>query len=313
MHIPDTNSTQPALGLIAATFTALQPDGALDLGAIERQAEHFARQRLRGVFVCGTTGESASLTTEERMAVAQRWAEVVGSELEVIVHVGHTSLGEARALAEHAERIGAAAIAAVPPFYFRPTTLAEVVDFAARTAAAAPRTPFFYYHIPSFTGVAMPMAAFLPAAAAAIPTFAGIKFTHENLADYARCLELAAGRYEMFFGRDEMLLAALAMGARSGVGTTYNVAAPLFHRLGGEFDRGDLSEARRLQATAIRMIEVAVAHGGIPAFKAMSHWVGVDCGPCRPPLTTLDADRMASLRAGLERAGFFDALAVAEV
>ena len=301
--------TGAGLGLIAATFTACHDDGAINLDAIERQAEDLVRQRLRGVFVCGTTGESASLTTAERMEVTQRWREVAGSDLEVIVHVGHTSLGDAQALAAHAERVGAAGIAAVPPFYFRPGSVPEAVEFAARIATAAPRTPFFYYHIPSLTGVALPMAAFLPAAAAAIPTFGGIKFTHENLAEYATCLDWADGRYELFFGRDEVLLAALALGARSAVGSTYNFSAPLFHRVGDSFDRGDLAEARRLQTLANRMVGVAVAHGGIPAFKAMTRWFGVDCGPCRPPLTTLGPAQVESLRAELERVGFFDAVA----
>jgi N-acetylneuraminate lyase len=211
-------------------------------------------------------------------------------------------------LAAHAEEIGADGIAAVGPHYFRPRGVAEAVDFADRLAAAAPATPFFYYHIPSFTGIALPMAEFLPAAAAAIPSFAGLKFTHENLAEYAHCLAYDDGRYEMFFGRDEMLLGALAMGATSGVGTTYNAAAPLYLRMHAAFTRGDMAEARRWQGLANAMIDVAVAHGGMPAFKTMMRWCGVDCGPSRPPLVSLDEKRAASLRGELDRVGFFDAV-----
>ena len=120
-------------------------------------------------------------------------------------------------------------------------------------------------------------------AAATIPTFAGLKFTHENLAEYAHCVAYGNGRYEIFFGRDEMLLGALAMGASSGVGTTYNFSAPIFQRVYEAFTRGDLDEARHWQGLAIAMIEIAVAHGGMPAFKAMMRWFGVDCGPCRLP------------------------------
>jgi N-acetylneuraminate lyase len=299
-------SARRGLGLVAATFTAFHGDGALDLGAIERQAEELARQRLRGAFVCGTSGEFASLTVPERMEVAQRWCDVAGSDLEIIVHVGHTSLGDAQALAAHAEQIGAAGIAAVAPYYFRQLAVVNVVDFAARIAAAAPNTPFSYYHIPSFTGVALPMAEFLPAAAAAIPTFAGLKFTHENLAEYAHCIAYENGRYEIFFGRDEMLLGALAMGASSGVGTTYNHSAPIFQRLYAAFTRGDMDEARRWQSLAIAMIEIAVKYGGIPAFKTMMRWCGADCGPCRPPLLSLDEAQATRLQAELREIGFFD-------
>lgn len=297
------------LGLVAATFTAFHADGAVNLGAIERQAEELARQRLRGAFVCGTSGEFASLMVPERMEIARRWREVAGPDLEIIVHVGHTCVGDAQILAAHAEQIGATGIAAVGPYYFRPRAVADVVAFSARIASAAPNTPFFYYHIPSFTGVTLPMAEFLPAAAAAIPTFAGLKFTYENLAEYAQCVAYQNGRYEIFFGRDEMFLGALAMGASSGVGTTYNFSAPLFQRLSRAFARGDLDEARRCQGLANQMVETAVAHGGMPAFKAMMRWFGVDCGPCRPPLVSLDDERAGRLRSDLERIDFFAAVA----
>jgi N-acetylneuraminate lyase len=308
--MPKLVDTAPrtGLGLVAATFTAMHPDGAINLDAIERQAALLIEQGLRGAFVCGTSGEFASLTTPERMDVAQRWRDVAGGDLEIIVHVGHTSLGDARALAAHAEEIGADGIAAVGPYYFRTRGVAETVDFSARISAAAPNTPFSYYHIPSFTGVVLPMAEFLPAAAAAIPSFAGLKFTHENLAEYAHCLAYDNGRYEMFFGRDEMLLGALAMGATSGVGTTYNAAAPLYQRMHAAFLSGDMEEARRWQARANVMIDVAVAHGGMPAFKTMMRWCGVDCGPSRPPLISLDDDCAERLRADLEGIGFFDAI-----
>ncbi|MGH2616629.1 MAG: dihydrodipicolinate synthase family protein, partial [Thermomicrobiales bacterium] len=268
----------------------------------------LVNQRLRGAFVCGTSGEFASLTVPERMEVARRWREVAGNELEIIVHVGHTCIEDARALAAHAEAIGADGIAAVGPYYFRPRTVAAVVDFAARIAAAAPATPFSYYHIPSFTGVSLPMMEFLPAAAAAIPTFAGLKFTHEDLAEYAQCVGFENGRYEIFFGRDEMLLGAVAMGASSGVGTTYNAAAPLYHQMFTAFARGDMDEARRWQNLAIAMIETAVTYGGMPTFKAMMPWFGVDCGPVRPPLVSLDEKQATRLREDLERVGLFDAI-----
>jgi N-acetylneuraminate lyase len=98
------------------------------------------------------------------------------------------------------------------------------------------------------------------------------------------------------------------MGASSGVGTTYNYSAPLFQRLDEAFTRGDMESARRWQGLAIRMIEIAVAYGGMPAFKAMMRWFGVDCGPCRPPLVSLDDDQAARLQAELERIGFFAAV-----
>jgi N-acetylneuraminate lyase len=297
------------LGLIAATFTPFHRDRSLNLGPIAQQAEALHRQGLRGVFVCGSTGEGSSLTTDERMAVAQRWCEVAGQDLEVIVHVGHASLEEARALAAHAERSGAAGVAAVAPFYFRPRTVPELVDCCAHVAAAAPQTRFYYYHIPVLSGVDLPMMEFLPLAAAAIPNFAGIKFTDEELAAYALCVERGGAEYEVFFGRDEMLLAGLSMGSRSAVGSTYGFAAPLYQRVFEAFHQGNFPEARRLQLVATHMIETAAGYGGLPAFKAMMRWFGEDCGPCRLPLASLDDPSVDRLRADLESQGFFTEVA----
>src|SRR4051812_29592971 len=117
--------TTRLLGLVAATHTPfVGAGGELDLTAVERQAEHLLQSRVTAAFVAGTTGESLSLTVEERLALARRWAEVArGSALRVVVHVGANCLADARALAAHAQSVGAAAVAAVDPSYFRPASV----------------------------------------------------------------------------------------------------------------------------------------------------------------------------------------------
>ena len=79
----------PLLGLVAAPFTAFHTDGSLNLALIEKQAASLVANGVAGAFVCGTTGEGISLTVAERMQVAERWQQVAGPQLRVIVHVGH--------------------------------------------------------------------------------------------------------------------------------------------------------------------------------------------------------------------------------
>src|SRR5689334_11960451 len=100
-------------GLVAPAFTPMRADGSVDLGRIEPYAEYLVRQGVVGVFVAGTTGEGLSLSVSEREQLAQRWCAAAAERLRVIVHVGHDNLPEARHLAAHAQRVGAAAIAAV--------------------------------------------------------------------------------------------------------------------------------------------------------------------------------------------------------
>ncbi|MEY5027118.1 MAG: hypothetical protein RLZZ244_2646, partial [Verrucomicrobiota bacterium] len=108
-------------GLIAAPFTPFHADGTLHLGRIEQQAASLAAHSVRSVFVCGTTGECASLTLSERMAVATRWCEVAGSHLQVLVHVGHTCIHDSMTLAAHAQQIRAAGVGCFSPFFFKPS------------------------------------------------------------------------------------------------------------------------------------------------------------------------------------------------
>lgn len=293
--------------LIAAPFTPMTSDGAVDLDVIDQQAALLRRNGVAGAFVCGTTGESMSLTVEERMEVARRWVEGAPDGFRVVVHVGHTSLPAAKRLCAHAGEIGARGTGAMGPCFFRPRDVGALAAFCAEVASAAPELPFYYYHIPAMTGVDVRMVEFLEAAAGSIPNLAGVKYAHEDLADFALCCGFDGGRFDMLFGRDEMLLAGLATGAKGAVGSTYNYAAPLYLEILDAFDRGDLEKARALQRRAAEIVRVLLRYGGGPApGKAIMKLAGLDCGPCRLPLVPVEGERLAALEADLRKIGFFD-------
>ncbi len=296
----------PLPGLVAAPFTPFRADGEIAFDVIPRQARTLAANGVIGAFVCGTTGEGSSMTGDERRRVLEAWVAARPAGLRVIAHVGHLSYGDARALARHAQDAGADAIATVAPNFFKPPGNAELIGWCAQVAAAAPKLPFYYYHIPSMTGVTLPVAAFLAEARAKIPTLAGIKFTYEDLADFRAARELGGDDYQVLFGRDEILLAGLQAGATGAVGSTYNYAAPLYVRLMRAFAAGDLATAGREQAKARAFIDTMVRFGGQPAGKAIMKLVGIDCGPMRLPMRSLTAAQEAGLRAELEAQGFFE-------
>lgn len=291
--------------LIAAPFTAMYEDGSVNLEVIQQQLELLLRDGVDGAFVCGTTGESMSLTLEERMQIAEAWRQAAGERLQLFVHVGHTSLVDAKRLAAHAEEVGADAISAMAPCFFRPGSVDALVDFCAELAAAAPKTPFYYYHIPSMTGVDVPMYDFLQAAQDRIPTLAGIKYTNEDLMDFGRCVRFADGRYNMLFGRDEILLAGMSMGARGAVGSTYNFAAPYYKAVIDAFNVGDMEAARRAQAEAIEVVVAFKKFGGVNAQKAIMKMIGIDCGPVRLPLHSLNEAQYKALYEALDALDFF--------
>jgi N-acetylneuraminate lyase len=300
-----TDSTREKLdGLVAAPFTALKPDQSLNLDFIAEHASHLVATGVSGAFVCGTTGEGQSLSTRERMEVAERWVKEAGAKLKIVVHVAHNSLEESHQLARHAEKIGAHAIASLGPTFFKPSSIEQLVDFCAPTAAAAPSLPFYYYHIPMMTGINLPMIDFLRVASKRIPNLAGIKFTDENMMSFLQCTNFEDGRFKILFGRDEMLLAALAFGATAAVGSTYNYMAPIYLKLAQAFRAGDMNEARRWQTLSVNIVDAMSRHGGLPAGKAMMSILGLDCGPVRPPLRNLSAEQLTTFRRELEQAGF---------
>jgi len=282
-------------GLVAAPHTPMRADGEIFLPAIEQQAEILVESGISAAFICGTTGEGISLSTTERMAVAARWREAAPPALPVIVHVGHASLPDARALAAHAQQIGATAIAAMAPFFFKPATVADLVSFCAQVAAAAPSLPFYFYHLPSMTGVSLSMVDFIHGARAAIPTFAGLKYTHNDLAEYERCLKAAEGELDILFGRDELLLSALELGAVGAVGSTYNYAGPVYRQLLAAYRGENIALARQCQAKVVAFLNVICPLGEIAAAKAVMRMMGVECGPPRSPLRPLDRTQTAAL------------------
>lgn len=300
-------------GLVAATHTPFQADGSLNLALVERQAEHLLAQGISVAFICGSTGESHSLRFEERRRLAERWLEVTrNTALKVIVHVGSNCLPDACELAAQAERIGALAVSALAPCYFKPRSLADLVAWCAAIAAAAPATPFYFYDIPVLTGVNFCMKSFLAQAADRIPTLNGIKFTNTDLMTYQQCLAADAGAFDLPWGVDEALLAALAVGAKGAVGSSYNFAAPVYQRLLAAFERGDLETARTEQRRSVQLIQVLAGHGYLGAAKAVMKMLGVDVGPARLPNGNPAAEQLPRLRSELEELGFFDWIAAKE-
>lgn len=285
-------------GLVAAAFTPMKSDGNIDLDRVSTACDFVLGQGVAGLFLCGSTGESPSLTTEERMQVAAAYHRAVAGRVPVVVHVGHNSLTDARTLAVHAEQMGADAIAVVPPSYFPLTSVEVLIDCLQHIAEAAPATPLYYYHIPPITGVDLSMIELLERADA-LPTLVGIKFSAPQFEDLKQCVEYESGRYNILFGCDELLLSGLMAGVDGAVGSTYNFMAPHYLRVIDAFKSGLTDEAKQHQAVATARVEEILRHGGHNALKAAMGILGVDCGPPRLPWKSLSAASLAALEKGL--------------
>lgn len=162
------------------------------------------------------------MTVAERKSVLEAWVKAAAGRMRVIAHVGGTCQADCIELARHAAGQGVDAVGAIAPFYFKPASVEELVDFYKPIAAAVAPIPFYTYHMPSVTGVNLPMKEFLEKGSRAIPNLNGIKFTSNNFMEMLECIRLEDGRFDILkrFRRNAAL--RLAAGARGGVGSTYN-------------------------------------------------------------------------------------------
>lgn len=283
-------------GLVAAPFTPFHDDGSLWIEQIQPLADKLAADRVEGAFICGTTGEGMSLTDEERTRVADAWVRAARRRFKVIVHAGHLSGAASAILAAHAQEIGADAVASCGPFFFPIRAVTQVVTALKPVAAMCARLPFYFYHIPQLTHLGqLGMIDLLKEAALEIPNLHGIKYTHNDLEEYTRLLEQEGARLDFPFGRDEIFLSALAVGARGAIGSSFNFIPSVFHDLMAAFERRDLDTARKLQARAAETVRMMRAHGGLAAMKATMKLLGYDCGPVRAPLRNLTPAEETSL------------------
>ena len=294
-------------GLIAAPFTPMDKSGTLNLRVIEQYATKLKKDGVGGAFVCGTTGEGMLMTSEERMAVTDKWICEQNENFKIIVHVGTTSASQSKALAAHAQNAGAYAVGCMGPMFLKPSNVEDLVSFCAEVAKGAPELPFYYYHIPTVSDVKLPMPEFLDKAKSVIPNLAGIKFTHRNMMEMFQCLKADGGRWDILHGFDEELLCGLSLGARGAVGSTFNYLAPLYLRLMKAFQDGNMDEARALQYESVRFIEILIRFGGgVIGGKPIMKFIGLDCGPLRTPAHNYTSAELTKYNHELESIGFFN-------
>ena len=224
--------------------------------------------------------------------ILEKWVASAGKRFKVIAHVGSNCQRSAMELACHAEKAGADAIASIAPSFFKPGTVDELIDFFAPVCRSASGLPFYYYNMPSITGVNLPVDRFLVEGKKKIPNLVGTKFTH---------------KFEVLHGFDEILIAGLSMGAVAGVGSTYNYIPNVYHAIFESMKQNDVETARVWQMKSIRTVEVIIKYGGgVRGGKAIMKLIGIDCGSCRLPIKPFSVEEYDKLKGDLDAINFFD-------
>ncbi len=297
---------KPFHGLVAAPHTPFVDEngqgGAVHLGAVPAQAEHLARDGVSAVFVAGATGEGASLGLDEKRDLFEAWAEAgPAAGLRVIAQVGGESLRDASRLAEFAAGLqGVEALGAISPCFYRPASAELVARSIGEIAAAAGDRALYYYDIPALTGLPFSGRELARAFGEHAPGLRGIKCSRYegwHVQDY---LSAHGGAYDVLCGTDEALLSALSLGVEGAVGSTYNFAAPLFHRIMAAHAAGEMQRARELQRVSIDLVQTLASFGYMAAARRTMARLGVPLGPPRLPIAGLNSEGSSRLDAALD-------------
>ena len=286
-------------GLVAAPLTPFLPNGDINLTIIKSYAAFLVRNGVIGVFVNGTTGEGPSLTISERKLLAEEWVKVAPKELKIIVQVGHNSFPESIDLIHHAKKIGAYGVGSLPNLFFKPNSVSDLAKYIRAQCAAEPDLPYYYYHIPSFTGVDIQIHSLFEMLHD-VSNLRGVKFSFEDLLDYSLCINQQDHRFDCMYGRDQQFLQALATGGQAAVGSTYNFISKLFNAILTNFEANNISTAQALQLKANKFIQAMLDAGN---FLGLTKYImkkqGIDCGPMRMPLSKIDQSAIDNFEAAI--------------
>jgi len=290
-------------GLIAAAHTPFNADGSVNYALIKKQAETLVKQKVTGVYISGTTGEGIHTSIAERKRVMDEWAKWGKGKLFLIVHIGALALPDVQELGAYAVKAGMDATSIVPPNFFKPGSIDALVAYLKEALKTSTKLPFYYYHT-GMSGVTFDMEQFLKKADGKIKNLAGIKFNYPDLYMYQRCLRCLGGKYDITWGIDEWFAGAVALGAQSAIGSTYNYSAGIYYKIWDAVKKGNLKAVETGMKKVCDVVDILVQYGGVAGGKAMMAVWGLDMGGVRLPNVSLDAKQKADCVRRLKKIGY---------
>ena len=283
-------------GIIPAFYACYDNNGNVNSLAIEQFTAHLISKGVKGLYVCGSSGECIYQSIEERKQILAHVMKVAKGKITVIAHVAANNTKDSCELAAHAESLGVDAIAAIPPIYFRLPDHA-IIEYWNTISRSAPNTDFIIYNIPQLAGVALTPSALREMLKN--PRVIGVKNSSMPTMDIQTFKSIGGENFVVFNGPDEQLAAGLTMGAIGGIGGTYGVMPELYIKIKNLIDAGDVKGAFNLQSKANEIISKLVScHGNLYAvIKAIIKIrEGIDLGGVRSPLPQITEEDLPKIK-----------------
>jgi len=274
-------------GIYPALVTPYLENGSINEESLRRIARLNLDKGVQGFYVGGSTAEAFLLSEEERARLYGIVCDEVKGQCQVICHVGSISTDIAVRLGHEAERVGATAVSAIPPFYYQ-FSVEEIQAYYREIMDLVP-LPMVLYNFPTTTGINLTdgsMSDLLQD-----ERVIGIKHTSQNLFELGQ-MKAMYPRLYIFNGHDEVFLSGLAAGADGAIGSTYNFMAEKYLNIESLAGKGDLLQARAKQAEVVKIISALLDIGVYQGIKYFLELMGIECGGCRRPFRPLrDSDK----------------------
>lgn len=279
-------------GIIPAFYACYDKDGKVSPEAVRALTQYHIDKGVKGVYVCGSSGECIYQSKEDRKITLENVMAVAKGKLTVIAHVACNNTEDSIELAKHAESCGVDAIAAIPPIYFRLPEY-SIARYWNAMSEAAPNTDFIIYNIPQLAGVALTMPLFKEMLKN--PRVIGVKNSSMPVQDIQMFKAEGKDDIVVFNGPDEQFISGRVIGATAGIGGTYGVMPELFLKMDELVKANRLAEAREVQYAANEIIyKMCSGHGNMYAMikEILRINEDLDIGSVKAPLEPLnEADK----------------------
>jgi 4-hydroxy-tetrahydrodipicolinate synthase len=289
--------------ILTAIVTPFKADGSLDLESFRRLARHLVDNGSDGLVVTGTTGESPTLSDDEKAALWGAAVEEVGDRATVVAGTGTYDTRHSVHLTERAHALGVDGVLIVTPYYSKPPARGIVAHFSA--VAEASDRPVVVYNIPG--RVVLNLEPETIAELAEIPTVAAVKQANPDLEQARRIVDLGL---DLYAGDDDLVLPFLELGGVGGVCVHTHVVGPQVQELVRRYRDGDVEGARRLDEKLRPAIELLRVQTNPIAIKAALNLLGHEVGGHRLPLVEATEQEVAQVRDCLERLGLLTPVGV---
>ncbi len=287
-------------GAGVAIITPFKEDGSINFEEFGKIIEDQINGCTDAIIVCGTTGESSTMTHEEHIEAVKYCVEKVAGRIPVVAGAGSNCTREAVSLAVKAEEVGANGLLCVTPYYNK-ATQGGLYEYY-KTISDAVNIPIIMYNVPSRTGTNI-----LPETAVKIAkevkNVVAIKEASGNISQVAKLAALADGCLDIYSGNDDQVVPLLSLGGKGVISVWSNVAPKQVHDTCQAYFDGDIEKAEKLQLEAINLIDALFCEVNPIPVKAAMNILGYNAGTMRAPLTECSDEHKELLKKAMKEYG----------